>query len=414
MALKSKIPVISFFSLTNIVEKTIIITNTAKSYCRLGYRTLLIDLNFTIPLINTTLHTSNVLKSDHLTTNDWLLHSDFVLDEVIPQLQEITIAEDDVPNLIISPCGASNDEIQRWQSFSDKEIGKFFRRLNKLLRIIKKSQSFDIIFLNLPNNLRWASFPIISSSFCFAITDHDVVSNTLLRANLDAIIGIHPLLKISGVIVDKFKFEYPEKDQEEIRKLEEILTLPVLTTLPSLRSEKYIAQETLIDWSPQDQPSIASLFDKLALEIDKFLENPRTVKKKSKIRLYSLFVISHSGLPAFTHYFLPQTETNEILASAGLSSLITGVSAMIGEIANKQDQTKLIELKSVKLIIEDLRDFKFILMVSKYEESQRDSLKRFGRAFMHKYQSEIKEFLDLSIAPKLKDTESLLQKFFHS
>ncbi|MHA2109851.1 MAG: hypothetical protein ACXAC6_09175 [Candidatus Hodarchaeales archaeon] len=412
MSIQAKLPVVSFFSLTNIVEKTIIITNTAKSYCRQGYRTLLIDLDFTVPLIYTTLQTSKMLKFDCITTNDWLLDSDFDLEEVITQLQEIKVTDEDLPELVISPCGSSNTEIRKWQAFSDKEISKYFRRLNKLVRIIKKSQTFDMILLNLPNNLRSASFPIISSSFCFAITDHDVVSNTLLRANLDAIIGIHPLLKMSGVIVDKFKFEYPEKDEEERFKLEEILQIPILSTLPSLRSEKYVAQETLIDWSTHSQPSTENLFEKLTSEIDKFRENPRVVKKKSKIRLYSLFVISHSGLPALTHYFLPQSDTNEILASAGLSSLISGVSAMIGEIVNKEGQTKLIELQKVKLVIEDLREFKLILLVSEYEESQRDALKRFGRAFMHKYQKEIKQFLDLSIAPNLADIESLLQKYF--
>ncbi|MHA2214981.1 MAG: hypothetical protein ACXACY_03565 [Candidatus Hodarchaeales archaeon] len=319
MSIQAKLPVVSFFSLTNIVEKTIIITNTAKSYCRQGYRTLLIDLDFTVPLIYTTLQTSKMLKFDCITTNDWLLDSDFDLEEVITQLQEIKVTDEDLPELVISPCGSSNTEIRKWQAFSDKEISKYFRRLNKLVRIIKKSQTFDMILLNLPNNLRSASFPIISSSFCFAITDHDVVSNTLLRANLDAIIGIHPLLKMSGVIVDKFKFEYPEKDEEERFKLEEILQIPILSTLPSLRSEKYVAQETLIDWSTHSQPSTENLFEKLTSEIDKFRENPRVVKKKSKIRLYSLFVISHSGLPALTHYFLPQSDTNEILASAGLS-----------------------------------------------------------------------------------------------
>ncbi|MHA2101105.1 MAG: hypothetical protein ACW99A_20750, partial [Candidatus Kariarchaeaceae archaeon] len=81
-------------------------------------------------------------------------------------------------------------------------------------------------------------------------------------------------------------------------------------------------------------------------------------------------------------------------------------------IVDKEGQTKLIELQKVKLVIEDLREFKLILLVSEYEESQRDTLKRFGRAFMHKYQKEIKQFLDLSIAPNLADIESLLQKYF--
>jgi Mrp family chromosome partitioning ATPase len=77
MSIQAKLPVVSFFSLTNIVEKTIIITNTAKSYCRQGYRTLLIDLDFTVPLIYTTLQTSKMLKFDCITTNDWLLDSGF-------------------------------------------------------------------------------------------------------------------------------------------------------------------------------------------------------------------------------------------------------------------------------------------------------------------------------------------------
>ena len=414
MSFQAKLPIISFFSLTNVVEKAIIVVNSAKSFCRLGYRTMLIDLDFDTPIIFSTLESSGNLDSQEriLTSNDWMITSDVEIEEVIPQLLKIQVGSEETPDLTISPCGVSISQIQQWQALSEKEISKIFRRMTKLFRGIKKKQDFDIILLNLPNSLPRASFPIMNSNFCFAITDHDLVSNSLLRINLDAIIGLHPLLKISGVVVDKFSFEYPEKDQEEITKIEDILLLPVLSTLPSIRSEKYITAGTLIDWTPHERPTVQDLFDKLARAIENFAEKPRVIKKKEKVRLYSVFVVSKSGLPLFTHYFLPQHEVNEVLASAGLSSLITSVSSMIGEIIDRQDKTKLIELQKVKLIIEDWRDFKFILLSSSYEETFRESLKMFARTFMNKYPEEIKKFAELSISPTFEGTNELLKKHF--
>jgi cellulose biosynthesis protein BcsQ len=413
MSFQAKLPVISFFSLTNIVEKPIIAVNIAKSFCRFGYRTLIIDLDFDTPIIFTTLKSSGKLDfNEILTTNDWMVNSDLEIEDVIPRLLTIQVGNDETPDLIISPCGVSISQIQQWQALSEKERSRIFRRMNKLFRGIKKKQSFDIIVLNLPNSLLHASFPIMNSSFCFVITDHDLVSNSLLRINLDAIIGIHPLLKITGVIIDKFIFEYPEKDQEEITKIEDILLIPVLATLPSIRSEKYITAGTLIDWTPHERPKVQDLFDKLTRAIEKFAETPRVIKRKEKVRLYSVFVVSKSGLPLFTHYFLPQHEVNEVLASAGLSSLITSVSSMIGEIIDRQDKTKLIELQKVKLIIEDWRDFKFILLSSSYEETFRESLKMFARTFMNKYPEEIKKFAELSISPTFEGANELLKKHF--
>ena len=253
----------------------------------------------------------------------------------------------------------------------------------------------------------------MNSSFCFTITDHDIISNSLLAANINAIVGAHPLLKFNGVIVDKFLFEYPEKDQEEIQKIEEITTLPVLTTLPSIRSEKYIVPGTLINWTVHEKASIQNLFDKLIQNLEKFAENPRTIKKKKKPLLYSLFIVSKAGLPLFTHYFLPQSEMNELLASAGLSSLITSVSAMVGEIIDRQDETKLIEMKKVKMIIEDWRNYKIILLTSLYEEHLRESIKKFGRAFMNKYASEIEKFETISLAPQFSNTKEFVSKYFN-
>ncbi len=414
MSTPIKLPVYSFFSLTNIVEKTIIVSNIAKSFSRKGYRTLLIDLDFDVPMIYTTLQSSSKLSSEkNLFTNEWLLDSDFNLSEVISQLQMLPVDETGSPKLLISPCSNSNVAIQQWQTKKEKEINKLFRRLNKFIRQLKTEKSLDVVIINLPNSLSRASFPIMSSSFSYAITDHDLVSNSLLKANLEAIAGIHPLLKFSGVIVDKFAYEYPEKDREEIEKLEDILEIPVLTTLPSLRTEKYLAPETLINWTTYDQPATQSLFTKLVQDLEKFAENPRKVRKKSKSRIYSLFAVSDSGLPLLTRYFLPQEETDDILASAGLSSLISGVTSMISEIVDKRDQTKLIELKKVILIIEEMRGFKFILLVSKYDEKYRETLRAFGRGLLNKYQDEIHEFLTISKAPSFKDVDAFLTQYFN-
>lgn len=413
MSFQAKLPVISFFSLTSIVEKAIITVNTAKGFSRAGYRTFLIDLDFDIPIIFETLKYSSKWDntSNNITTNEWILNPDQDISETIPNFIMVEISED-APPITISPCGNSILQIRKWQALGDKEIAKLFRRLIRLFRRIKKEKLFDIVILNLPNNLTRASFAIINSSFCFAITDHDSVSNSLLAANIEAIIGTHPLLKISGVIIDKFLFEYPEKDQEEIEKIEDILSLPVLTTLPSIRSEKYISPGTLINWVSKEKTSTQDLFDKLSQSIEQFAEKPRKVKKKEKIRMYSLFIVSRAGLPLFTHYFLPQSETNEILASAGLSSLITSVSAMIGEIIDRQDEARMIELKKVKMIIEDWRNYKFILLTSSYEDYLRENLKKFGRSFINKYTAEIKQFEDISMSPTFDNVEEILTKYF--
>ena len=413
MSFSSKLPVISFFSLTNIVEKAIIAVNTAKSFSRAGYKTLLIDIDFDIPIIFETLkHSSKCDDIDnYLTSNDWIIDTEVGIEEAIYKLITVNIS-DEAPSITVSPSGISINQIRKWQSLNDKEISKLFRRLTKMFRVIKKGQLFDIVVLNLPNSITRASFPIMNSSFCFAITDHDIVSNSLLAANIDAVVGTHPLLKFSGVIVDKFLFEYPEKDQEEIIKIEEIISLPVLTTLPSIRSEKYVISGTLINWTIHEKASIRNLFDKLTQTMEKFAENPRTIKKKKKPLLYSLFIVSKAGLPLFTHYFLPQSTMDELLASAGLSSLITSVSAMIGEIIDRQDETKLIEMKKVKLIIEDWRNYKIILLTSLYEEYLRESVKKFGRAFMNKYASEIDAFEKISVVPQFSNTKEFVSRFF--
>lgn len=413
MSFQAKLPVISFFSLTSIVEKAIITCHTAKSFSRAGYRTLLIDLDFDIPIIFETLKYSSKWDntSNNITTNEWILNPDQDINETIPNLVKVEISED-APPMTISPCGNSIQQIRKWQALGNKEITKLFRRLTKIFRIIKKEKQFDIVVLNLPNNIIRASFPIMNSSFCYAITDHDFVSNSLLAANIEAVVGTHPLLKFSGVIIDKFLFEYPEKDQEEIEKVEDIISLPVLTTLPSIRSEKYISPGTLINWVSKEKTSTQDIFDKLSQSIEQFAEKPRTIKKKEKTRLYSVFIVSKAGLPLFTHYFLPQSETNEILASAGLSSLITSVTAMIGEIINRQDEALMIELKKVKMIIEEWRNYKFILLTSSYEDYLRENLKKFGRSFMNKYTAEIKKFEDISMLPTFEGIEEVLTKYF--
>ncbi len=191
MAFQTTLPIFSFFSLTSITEKAIIVMNTAKAFTRAGYRTILIDLDFEVPLVLETLRNADKWNETSITSNEWIINQKLDLSEVIDKTCQIEI-DSSSPKLSISPCGRSVKDIQKWQTMDDKEISKSFRRLSKLFRLIKKEQLYDIVLLNLPNNFARASFPIINSSFCFAITDHDTVSNSLLSVNLDAITGIHP------------------------------------------------------------------------------------------------------------------------------------------------------------------------------------------------------------------------------
>ena len=101
------------------------------------------------------------------------------------------------------------------------------------------------------------------------------------------------------------------------------------------------------------------------------------------------------------------------MTSAGLSSLITSASVMIGQIIDRQDETKLIEMKKVKLIIEDWRNYKIILLTSLYEEYLRESVKKFGRAFMNKYASEIDTFEKISFAPQFSNIKEFVSRFFN-
>lgn len=415
MSSRRKIPIISFISLLNSIEKVIISLNVAKGFCNQGYATLFIDLDFDSPIIATSLRSNGILartEDDYISSNEWIFNPDIEFSEILKRSYKVSSGNDENPELSLTYASLLLENIRNWQSMNNVDIEKSFKRVNKFVRFIRKENKFDMVILNLPNNIDKSAIPIINSTNCFAITGHDKVTNSLLKVYHEAMNSIHPLLKISGIIVDSFRFEYPDKDSEEASKLEDASQLPVVAMLPAVRSRQYIDEEVIINWDRIDPPAVRNLSSKLCTQIENFIENPRTVKKKSKIRIYSLFVLSRSGLPIFTNDFLPRQEIDDVLTSAGLTSLISGVALMIGEIVNKQGSAKLIELQKVKLIIEEWHENRFIILSSAYDESLRENLKLFARKFSNKYKAEIDELVNLGGTSEFEGIGLLINNHF--
>jgi hypothetical protein len=233
------------------------------------------------------------------------------------------------------------------------------------------------------------------ADYNFVLIDHDQFSFHLMDQYIDTMVGVYPELNIAGIILHRFQYApAPENDAVTVALLEEQLRYPIIAKLPSLRDNLFPKLDKKL-WKFQNQ-QLQEFFESIVFNLIGFLQTPRRFEKKTKLVYYQLTIIKSGGLQLYRHTFKTSTKVLEeeegILASAGLSSIITGTEIMISEIIRQRESAKLIEMKNVKLIIEQWKDVKAILIANLYDEQTRRRLKALVLHFVQKYEKELKNF----------------------
>jgi cellulose biosynthesis protein BcsQ len=386
--------VISFSSLGMPWERVIFIIALAQSFSRQGYRVLIVDLDFEVPLFATSLVEYGIDLSNVLHSNDWYTgESDSSTEEMLQKVSVVT--PHPLFPISIIPSSTDTGKLRKTQSMDRKAIRQAFSRISKFFRELKEEELFDIILVNTPYMNPHAINGMMTADFNFVIVDHDKFSFNLLEQYIDTMVGVYPELNVTGLILHRFQFSpAPENDVVTIALIEEQLRYPVIAKLPSLRDKLFSKLDTEL-WKFQNQ-QLQEFFETIVFNLMGFVQSPRRFKKKTKVVYYQLSIIRSGGIQLYRHTFKTTAKDLEeeegILASAGLSSIITGTEIMISEIVRQQESAKLIEMKNVKLIIEQWKDVKIILIANLYDEQTRRRLKALVLHFVQLYAKELKNF----------------------
>lgn len=404
----SQCHILSFSSLGMPWERALMVIALAQSFSRQGYRVLVIDLDFEVPLIATTLIESGFDLSKSISTNDWYTtDKSLSTDELIQQLP--SISPHPLFPVSVMPSSSDAKKLRLTQDMDNKSIRRALRKMSSFYKELQKEELFDIILVNVPYMTPHAINGMMTADFNFVIVDHETFSLNLIQRYIDAVVGIYPNLNIAGLILHRFKFSLPENDVVTTALIEEKLRFPVVAKLPSLRDELFTTLDKQL-WSFQDQ-HLQDLFESIVFNLAAFIQSPRRFKKKTKLVYYQLYIVDTSGMQLFRYDFKKTADNWDekgILASMGLSSIISGTETMISEIINQRESTKLIEMKNTKLIIEQWKNVKAILIANLCDEQTRRRLKSLVLHFVQRYSEELKSWNgDISV---FKNSASLIEE----
>lgn len=378
--------VISILDPLNSFTSTLLTANLATAIARYGNKVLVVDLNFSQPTLSILLGQE---LSNQLRTNDaYLLNKTF--SEVL--------AEAFVQNFpsggLISFCLASNSIKQR---IAIQYLGKggMKKALSRLLAFIAEvRQSFDYIFLNMPmgTDFRVVVHGTMVSDVNVLLLDHEKISLSYgleLVTNLES---IHPLIEFKGLMVHRFHFM---EQEEERTYLENNFQLPVIALLPELPS--YHSQTSVEMILDDPNPYLLKYYRSLATHFCSFVQNPSKVTPHTSL-IEVIIIANEAGIPLFNAYIRGQEVLNrsEILASAALTAIVTGISSALREISRSASgETKLIKQKNISIVIEHSSGelpLRAMMLTGQEEELVRPKLRTFLQAFERRFATEIQEF----------------------
>ena len=385
-----KCHILSFSSLGMPWERTLMIIALAQSFSRQGYRVLVIDLDFEIPLIAATLAESGFDLTKTIYTNDYFMTEESIsIDELLQHLP--SISPHPLFPISVMPSSPDAKKLRLTQNMDNKSIRFAHRKMSSFYKELQKEELFDIILVNLPYMTPHAINGMMTTDYNFVIVDHETFSLNFIHSYIDTLVGIYPNLNIAGLILHRFKFSLPENDVVTTALIEEKLRIPVVAKLPSLRDQLFTTLDKKL-WSFQDQ-YLKDLFESIVFNLAAFMQSPRRFKKKPKLIYYQLYIVDNSGVQLFRYDFKKAADDWDdegIIASMGLSSIITGTESMISEIINQRECAKLIEMKNTKLIIEQWKNVKAILMANLSDEQSRRKLKSLLMHFVQRYSEKLK------------------------
>ncbi|MFX1512588.1 MAG: AAA family ATPase [Promethearchaeota archaeon] len=385
--------VFSFSSIGIPLERTLFVIALAQGFSGQGYRVLLIDLDFEVPLLTTSLVEAGVDLSSALFSNDWYTAEESLpIDELLEQL--VSVSPNPLFPISVMPSSPDARKLKVTQEMSSKQTRKALRKMTRLFEKIQNEQIFDVLLVNIPYMTAHTINGMMVADYNFVMIDHEPLFFHLLNQYVDALVGIYPTLNIAGLILHRFHFSpAPENDAVVTTLIEDQLRYPIVAKLPSLRDQLLTHLKTQL-WLTQDQ-QLQDFFESIALNFTTFAQTPRRVeKKKIKHEYYQLFIVHHSGIPLYRYTFKSDEVTkDEALTSAGLTSIIAGTEIMISEIVSRRESAKLIEMRGVKVLIEQWKDIRVILLANFYDESTRRRIKALVRHFARKYAVELGNFL---------------------
>ena len=382
--------------------------NLSLSLAKQGFETLLLDLNITQPTLS------------------FLLHDKGYFDFTTNQIFEKKINFDDIESSILTERFSSGGLLSIIPSSIDirsrLKVQESSNRdakgnLVKLMDFINSCKSkYNFIVINMPNSsdLQQLSQACLVSDHIFLLLDQSSISITFgldLVTNLES---IHPLIKIEALIL--YNYNYGVNFVEDERPLiEQALNLPIAVTLPALPDDKIL---TFTD----SDIRLQNYYKIYAQELFKFIHNspqmPLSLVDNEIIEV--LIIANKAGIPLFTSY-LKQEERHsdkstilsqdEILASATLTAVVTGITEVIKEITRDlSGETKLIKQKHLNLVIEYDSPLRAMMLTKRNEEAVRSKIIFFLGLFKKKYKSEIEGFMGFSKV--FSAAQSLVEEVF--
>ena len=385
---QEKLPrVISIIHPMDSYSTTILTANLATILARQGHKIVFIDLNFTLPTLAMLLDQELTIRA---TTNDAYLSRKTFEIVINDSFKENFSSGGQIRFCYASPSLESRLEIQR---LSEKELNKV---LSRLMTFIKKIRDdWDFIFLNMPvNNLQISIHGMLLSDLNILLIDHNQISISYGLKLVHSLETVHPLIEFHGLLVHRFRFS-AKPPEEEKTFLEAIFQLPVISVFPELPQYSEQQDHSIELKTIDPDPSILKFYKDLTEQFFRFIAKPIEFTVSTSKEIEVIIIAGNAGIPLFTAYLHggKQLGQGDILTSAAITAIISGISGILQEIAKTPTgETKLIQQKYISIIIEDKKPIRAIMVTNKKEKQIRPKLINFLSVFKSQYLEKILNF----------------------
>jgi len=397
-------PIITFFSSMAVQECMLLSLGLARAFALQGYKTMLMDWNFASPMLSY-LFEKKGFKIEEPNLSNFYVNPDLNVkaNDLVDLCIKIPIQENN--DLLFLPISTELPMTRTIETTDEKTIRKAHRKITRAIRKLQEDHQFDVLIINSQDILNQNTInTLLVSTANYCITQ-DTQANLNMVSRIDEYLtGINPLLRINGLIINNFHaLPTPVSNRQKIANMENKIGIPIIGCLINLTNhiQSFPLSELLNkqDWELDDYlKDLSSIILESAL-------NPRIIGAEIPLILHSLLVIDKSGVQFYSYSFPESKLTEEILASAGLTAVVTGLAQLISELVRRRQTTNLIDLSGVKVYIEEEKKLRVILLASKYDEEIPIRLKNFLKKFVEKYHIQIKNWigkvLDLEGADEL-------------
>ncbi|MHA2227104.1 MAG: hypothetical protein ACXAC8_17950 [Candidatus Hodarchaeales archaeon] len=385
-------PIITFFSSMAVQECMFLSLGLARAFTLQGYKTILMDWNFASPILSY-LFEKKGFTIEEPNLSNFYVNPDLNVKatDLIDLCIKIPIQENN--NLLFLPISTELPMTRIIENTDEKTIRKAYRKITQAIRNLQEDHQFDVLIINSQDSVNQHTInSLLVSTANYCITQ-DTQDNLSMVSKIDEYLtGINPLLRISGLIINNYHaLPTPISNRQKIAHMEIELGVPIVGCLINVTN--HIQFFPLSELLNQQEWELDDYLKDLSLIILESTLNPRVIGAEIPLLLHSLLVIDKAGVLFYSYSFPESKLTREVLASAGLTAVVTGLAQLISELVRRRQTTNLIDLSGVKVYIEEGKKLRVILLASKYDEEIPLRLKNFLRKFVEKYHIQIKNWV---------------------